>query len=79
MAKTNGKLTRDKARSDVKMALNNLVNLQHALGDKKFKKRVKKAERLLSDGLPKKIKRAKEEAAEFTDIAQLKTSPEIHF
>lgn len=64
MAKKNNRqnhLTKQGAKEQVVRLLEtSLGDLRTALGDKKFKKRIKQAGRLLSDGLPKKDKASKQ-------------------
>lgn len=54
-------LTKQGAKQQVVQLLEtSLGDLRTALGEKKFKKRIKQAGRILSDGLPKKDKVAKQ-------------------
>lgn len=48
-------ITRKSAREQIEKALFNLEDLQTVLGKKKFKRRIKQAGRLFSDGLPKSL------------------------
>ena len=59
------KLTKQAARSQVSHALSSLEELKTSLGKKKFKRRMQKAEKIFSEGLPKgrKIKKLKTESA----------------
>lgn len=50
------KLTRKTARLQVQQALTSLPDLQYSLGEKKFKRRLQKVEKILSQGLPRQIK-----------------------
>ena len=61
MAKKNqfkqAKLTKKVARNQIVSTLeNSLGDLQNALGEKKFKRRIKKVSKILSTGLPKRQK-----------------------
>lgn len=56
------KLTRKTARLQVQQALASLSDLQYSLGKKKFKRRLQKVEKILSQGLPKQIKLRKSKA-----------------
>jgi hypothetical protein len=47
------KLTKKAARLQVKQALYTLADLEKTLGKKKFRRRMEKVERILSEGLPK--------------------------
>lgn len=53
---TSQKLTRKTARLQVQQALASLSDLQYSLGEKKFKRRLQKVEKILSQGLPRQIK-----------------------
>ena len=55
-------VTRKAARELIEGALDNLQELQSVLGKKKFKRRVKKAGKLFSDGLPKSVSKKKQKA-----------------
>lgn len=50
------KLTRKNARLQVQQALTSLPDLQYSLGEKKFKRRLQKVEKILSQGLPRQIR-----------------------
>jgi hypothetical protein len=50
------KLSREEARLQVIQALSSLTTLQEALGKKKFGRRIRKAEKILSTGLKKQKK-----------------------
>ena len=47
------KLTKKAARSQISQALSSLEELKTSLGKKKFRRRMQKAEKILSEGLPK--------------------------
>jgi hypothetical protein len=53
-------VTKKAAREQIESALRNLSELQAVLGKKKFNRRVKKAGKLLSDGLPKSVTKKKQ-------------------
>jgi hypothetical protein len=52
-------VTRKAARELIEGALHNLAELQTVLGKKKFQRRVKKAGKLFTDGLPKSAAKKK--------------------
>ena len=54
------KLTRKAARLQVSHALAALTELENTLGKKKFRRRMEKVEKILSQGLPKEKKEKKE-------------------
>lgn len=53
-------VTKKAARELIEAALLNLSELETVLGKKKFARRVKKASKLFSDGLPKSLSKKKE-------------------
>ena len=53
-------VTKKAARELIEAALNNLSSLQSILGKKKFERRVKKAGKLFSNGLPKSLSKKKQ-------------------
>ena len=53
-------VTRKAAREQIEGALLNLSDLQTVLGKKKFKRRLKQAGKLFSDGLPKSVTEKKQ-------------------
>ncbi len=53
------KLSRKAARLIVNKALSSLTDLEQSLGEKKFRRRLEKAELILSKGLPKSEKENK--------------------
>ena len=59
------KLTKKAARLQVNQALTSLTALESSLGKKKFRRRIEKVAKLLSQGLPKE-KKAKEEKKDKT-------------
>jgi len=59
------KLSRQAAKLQVNKALSSLTELENSLGRKKFRRRMEKVEKILSDGLPKekKVKKMKPQVA----------------
>lgn len=57
------KLTKKAARLQIKQAFVSLSDLEKSLGKKKFRRRMQKVEKILSEGLPKAAKVKKLEAA----------------
>jgi len=55
------KLSRKAAKLQVNTALSSLTELENSLGKKKFRRRMEKVEKILSNGLPKekKVKKMK--------------------
>ena len=64
-------VTKKAARELIEAALHNLSSLQTVLGKKKFERRIKKAGKLFSNGLPKSIskKKAKKQAKKAVENA----------
>ncbi len=62
--KTPQKLTKKLARLQVNQALSSLSDLERSLGKKKFRRRMEKVERILSEGLPKEKKENKSSVEE---------------
>ena len=57
-------VTKKAARELIEAALNNLSALQSAMGKKKFERRVKKAGKLFSNGLPKSVSKKQKKKAD---------------
>ena len=51
------KLTKKLARLQVNQALSSLSDLERSLGKKRFRRRMQKVEKILSEGLPKEKKK----------------------
>jgi len=62
-------VTRKAAREQIEQALHNLAELQSILGKKKFQRRVKKAGKLFTDGLPKSVAKKKQKAKKAVEDA----------
>ena len=75
--KNNKALPKKSARWQIeKMLETHLFELAEILGRKKFQRRIKKASKLLTDGLPKTKKNKKE--AEKNDVWPMPTRPDIN-
>ena len=61
--------TRKAARQLIENTLQSLSDLKSMLGDKKFERRVKKAGRLLTDGLPKTMSKKNQKIKKVVDTA----------
>jgi len=57
-------VTKKAARELIEAALHNLSELQSVLGEKKFNRRVKKAGKLFSNGLPKSVSKKQKKKAD---------------
>ena len=53
-------VTKKAARELIEAALHNLSSLQSVMGKKKFERRIKKASKLFSNGLPKSVSKKKQ-------------------
>lgn len=59
------KITKNAARSQVKQVFSSLTDLESTLGKKKFRRRMRKVEKILLNGLPKTKKgKAKKQLTE---------------